>query len=485
MCTASRSIGRTKSSSPKPNSGKATASARPVSLSPTASPITNAKQAKAIAEGSVEAYCIKNDIAFHSVNVSMKSSSTGMYVADIVIVTPDEDKYKELSPRERFRIIKGSVVGLNFIETMTGTLDTVEEIAAEKNRQERVEIAKEKEISHNNANTLRTSKSPHPSIFRETDQNAEAVNQNAKAMNSKAEPVNLGYNAGIAVNNTRQEFPSSGDKLNGLKIVISGKFDAYASGRSSFLGLHIGKDTLSEAIRQNGGECLDRVKPGTDLLVVGEGPGVKKCQSAKMLSVKIITVHDLHCLATGATSIAALRLKEDAHVEEYSVMSFKSTSAKSASSTQKRNTRYTSKRAVINRTSKSNNTAAKPSSSKLAATIVAESASSTQKRNTAAKPSSSKLAATIVAESVSSKRKRKSTDTAKHSSSKRKRKSTDKTKSSSSNKQATSVVAKSDSSDPKKSVAEDSDGDLYIRPNSNNPDGKKSKSKKKAKRMHK
>ena len=268
--------------------------------------------------------------------VTLKPSSThGMFHANIIIVTTDDDRTSKLLAYQKFKLAKKSVDGLAFIESKQkrGMIVTQTKWEGVKNHPVRVAEAMKKELLHNKTNGLGTPKpksmtmlsKPSPSIlhfFERDDQIAETQNVKVK---------NLRYNATDAITNTEATdshealvFPSESSTLKGLKFLLSGKFPKYDSGQPSSSPndeLHIGKDTITGAIKDNGGRCLTRLSNSVDFLVVGAEPGYTKFMNAITKRIRVISVNDLHQLATDEITVEALRLKEDVKVKKFSVMS--------------------------------------------------------------------------------------------------------------------------------------------------------------------
>ncbi len=268
--------------------------------------------------------------------VTLKPSSThGMFHANIIIVTTDDDRTSKLLAYQKFKLAKKSVDGLAFIESKQkrGMIVTQTKWEEVKNHPVRVAEAMKKELLHNKTNGLGTPKpksmttlsKPSPSIlhfFERDDQIAETQNVKVK---------NLRYNATDAITNTEATdshealvFPSESSTLKGLKFLLSGKFPKYDSGQPSSSPndeLHIGKDTITGAIKDNGGRCLTRLSNSVDFLVVGAEPGYTKFMNAITKRIRVISVNDLHQLATDEITVEALRLKEDVKVKKFSVMS--------------------------------------------------------------------------------------------------------------------------------------------------------------------
>ena len=140
--------------------------------------------------------------------------------------------------------------------------------------------------------------------------------------------IKFGYNADMDISNTPDSpkalvFPSGPtNTLEGQTISISGLFPECDSGDPSVEEEDIGKDTIIEAIKANGGKHAQNVTKNVDLLVVGNRPGQKKFDTARKNKIRVISINDFHQLATGKTFIDALRLKKDVVVEEWSKRSW-------------------------------------------------------------------------------------------------------------------------------------------------------------------
>jgi hypothetical protein len=342
----------------------------------------------------------------------MDPRSSELYAVDIQIVTTDDERIKKLSPFERFKMVKKPIVDLDFIETMTGTLFTEGEIDAGNNFRQQVQNGMNKEELHNLNSTLQTSNPrPRTSILSETHPNAGAANQNEEMMKSTAAAapaaaaVSLKYQAAIAVSETVPlEFPTDGDMLGGMNFVLSGKFPDYDSGNSSYHGLHVGKDTISDAIQDNGGKYSDHVTDRTDFLVIGDDPGAGKVRRAKDLDKRIIRVRDLHDLAMGRTIKIALYLREDARIERFSRESFRrkpATTAAAAPTAKSTSTLLKQQPAATNTTA-ANKTRPRLSNKDKSSTTTTTTTATTATTRTAAKSQSSNNA-----EVVSKKKKKK------------------------------------------------------------------------------
>ena len=253
----------------------------------------------------------------------------------IVIVTTDDDPTCKLSRYQRSKLAKKSVEKLEFIVSRKVIFVTSTEMKAKKDHQVRVVGAKKEEILHNKTNVLEEPKSettpskPSPSTCSPLfEQNTRPNDQRV----SNAKVKTFRYNPSIAITNTEATdsptealfFPSESSTLKGLTFLLSGKFHKHDSGQPSsspYDKLHIGKDTITGAIKDNGGRCLTRLSNSVDFLVVGAEPGYTKFMNAIRKCIRVISVNDLHQLATDEITVEALRLKEDVKVKKFSVMS--------------------------------------------------------------------------------------------------------------------------------------------------------------------
>ena len=252
-------------------------------------------------------------------NCITKSSSTNeKYHIHIDVVASDDNQTAKLIPRERHALVTDALDSFDFFEgPITATFVTEGKIDKQNDLREKVLEAMETELKHNEKKTLGSSGSK-PKPLQLIDRNVKDAKQKTLELNADtaigAEEIVI----------TPEDLQSVSRYLDGSRIAISGIFGSLSGSESGYNGLDVGKDTLIDVIKKHGGVFVGGVRRDLDFLVVGKEPGEKKFWKAKQLEIRIITIHDLHRVATESATLDDLKCQEDANVIEFSCMSRKS-----------------------------------------------------------------------------------------------------------------------------------------------------------------
>ncbi len=250
---------------------------------------------------------------------SRSSSTTDKYLIHIDVVATDDVKYNKMTPIERLRLVTDPLRGFEFIEGLTGRFMTEGKIKKTNEQLVKVLEAAEKEIKHMEEHTLGSSGS------KSKTNPLQLLNENVEG---NAEEKTLEFNADTAVGPkkeiTPKDFPSKSEHLAGQTIHLSGQFQSFDSGVEKDplanpikTAREIGKDGLTNVISNQCGKCVGNLGEGVDFLVVGRAPSGGKCDKAKVLGIRIITVSDLHRVATKKTTLEELKRQPDADVDGF------------------------------------------------------------------------------------------------------------------------------------------------------------------------
>ena len=102
--------------------------------------------------------------------------------------------------------------------------------------------------------------------------------------------------------------------LAGKTVVATGIFPELGGGR----GLAVGKDKVTEMIKNFGGRVTSAVSGKTDILLVGKEPGMSKVLKARDRGITLITLHDMKGVLEGGPELLAQAPKVEIHPSEFS-----------------------------------------------------------------------------------------------------------------------------------------------------------------------